>query len=395
MKWSYESLRAAVEGISLPCVLVDEEKLLANAERLFSIAAGKGKRLRVATKSVRVPAVLERIASVGGARQAGWMCYSAREARFLASLGLDDFLVAYPVMDSEEIGAMRSLVQENRRVSLVVDSEAQLEAISKSGGPPVSVVVDVDVSYRKGGAHLGVRRSPIRSLGALESLCARIAQTSGVRLAGVMAYEAQVAGLADRNPAAPWLNPIKSAIKRLSIPDVRRRREEIANWAKRAGVTLEIFNGGGTGSLASTALEPWITEVTAGSGFLQPALFDYYASNRCEPAYCFALRVTRSPEPGVVTCQSGGFIASGEVSVDKCPVPILPTGLESFSAEGFGEVQTPLRDRSGELKPGDPVFFRPAKAGEIAERFSEYWIVGKDGRKSRVPTYRGMGQVFF
>ena len=40
---------------------------------------------------------------------------------------------------------------------------------------------------------------------------------------------------------------------------------------------LSIFNGGGTGSIFTTSNEPWITEVTVGSGFLSPHLFDYYS----------------------------------------------------------------------------------------------------------------------
>jgi len=157
-----------------------------------------------------------------------------------------------------------------------------------------------------------------------------------------------------------------------------------------------IFNGGGTGSIETTSREPWITEVTAGSGFLQSHLFDYYRSNRNAPAFCFALQVTRLPEPGMITCHSGGFIASGEVGPDKQPVPFLPAGLQPTRAEGFGEVQTPLKcPEALGLKPGDPVFFRPAKAGEIAERFEEYLLVRGGEIVERVKTYRGMGQTFF
>jgi len=44
-------------------------------------------------------------------------------------------------------------------------------------------------------------------------------------------------------------------------------------------------------------------------------------------------------------------------------------------------VQTPLKDTLGlcpnHIQIGDPVFFRPAKAGEVAERFSEYILIGE------------------
>ena len=105
----------------------------------------------------------------------------------------------------------------------------------------------------------------------------------------------------------------------------------------------------------------------------------------------------RYRDSGYITCQSGGFIASGDVRSDKAPIPFQnPTQLTAFSDEGFGEVQTPLQTpKILSYKLGDTVFFRPAKSGEIAERFDEY-IVKKDYELvKRVKTYRGMSQTFF
>jgi len=63
--------------------------------------------------------------------------------------------------------------------------------------------------------------------------------------------------------------------------------------------------------------------------------------------------------------------------------------------EGAGEVQTPLRVPPGvDLDLGDPVFFRHAKAGELAEHFSHYDLFRGDRVVERVPTYRGMGHAF-
>jgi len=57
--------------------------------------------------------------------------------------------------------------------------------------------------------------------------------------------------------------------------------------------------------LEESAAEPMVTEVAAGSGFLQPHLFDYFAANKNECAFCFGLRVTRVPCEGMVTCHGG------------------------------------------------------------------------------------------
>jgi D-serine deaminase-like pyridoxal phosphate-dependent protein len=69
--------------------------------------------------------------------------------------------------------------------------------------------------------------------------------------------------------------------------------------------------------------------------------------------------------------------------------------------EGAGEVQTPLKVGGGgsqkhrvTLDVGDPVFFRHAKAGELAEHVNEYLLVRGDKIVDRVHTYRGMGRCF-
>jgi D-serine deaminase-like pyridoxal phosphate-dependent protein len=46
------------------------------------------------------------------------------------------------------------------------------------------------------------------------------------------------------------------------------------------------------------------------------------------------------------------------------------------------------------LKVGDRVYFRHAKAGELAERFSTLLLVQGDRVVEEVPTYRGEDKTF-
>jgi D-serine deaminase-like pyridoxal phosphate-dependent protein len=252
------------------------------------------------------------------------------------------------------------------------------------------------MSWRPGGLHLGVYRSPVRTLDDFILLFDHIRGLDNIEIAGIMGYEAQIAGMGECNPYSRILNPIKKFIKYRSIKDVRKKRSDVNTYLKDKGYHIDFFNGGGSGSLISTAKEPWITEVTVGSGFLQSHLFDYYRGNTSLPAFCFALQITRKPQAGIVTCKSGGFIASGETSLDKSPRPFLPEGMKIIGNEGFGEVQTPVKYAgSEELHFGDPLFFRPAKAGEIAEHFKEYILIRNNKIVDRVPTYRGLSLCFY
>jgi len=406
LRWSYEQLKELLRDEPLPAMVVDLDVLDANVARLSRVAAEHGKQLRVASKSVRVPDLLRHIVDVGGPHFRGLMCFSLPEARVLAEYGFEDFLIAYPTVQRSDLEIAWELSGLGKIVTLMVDSPRHVAILAdfweqrcegKVEGP-LRLCVDLDMSWRPSGLHIGAQRSPVRTIADLEAVLNAIDANPEVRLAGLMGYEAQIAGLGDENPFAPLLNPAKKLIKRLSAKDVKKKRRAIADLLTKRNVQLDFFNGGGTGSIRTTSEEDWITEVAAGSGFLQSHLFDYYASNANQPAFCFALQVTRSSQPDHVTCQSGGFIASGPADPDKAPIPFLPEGLKPTKGEGFGEVQTPLivpPDLRGRLEPGDPVFFRPAKAGEIAERFNEYLLKQGDRIVGRAKTYRGLGHCFY
>ena len=158
---------------------------------------------------------------------------------------------------------------------------------------------------------------------------------------------------------------------------------------------LELVNGGGTGSLESTAAEAAVTEVTAGSGLYGPTLFDAYRAFAPRPAALFALPVVRRPGPGVVTALGGGYLASGPADRARLPQSHLPPGLRLDRQEGAGEVQTPLLGAAADgLSVGDRVYMRHAKAGELCERFASLYLLEGERIVEEVPTYRGEGQCF-
>ena len=379
----------------LPAVVVDLDAFDRNVAQAAAIVQGGGgaHTLRLATKSMRVPALIRR-ALDHGAPYRGLMCLCAEEAAFLAGEGFDDLLVAYPTVAPRDLSLLKQLHEAGTLVLLVVDGRPGFEALSAAMdgvAQPFPAVLEVDMSLRIAGTHLGVRRSPLRVVEQVVNLFDT--SSPSARIIGVMGYEAQVAGLGDRNPFKRAMNPVIKGVRSASIRHVARLREAIAGALADRG--LELFNGGGTGSLNIAIQEPWLTEVSAGSGFLCSHLFDYYSNIRFEPACFFALQAVRASDPGYVTCQGGGYIASGEPGWDKVPVPHHPPGTVLVRTEGCGEAQTPVKLAPGvTVELGQPVVFRHAKAGELAERFHEYLLVSGDEIVERVPTYRGAGQCF-
>lgn len=395
----YRRLKKALEGEPLPCALVDLDALESNANKLNAIASARKKSLRLASKSVRCPRLLRHILDGGGGVVRGLMTYTATETAFLAAQGFDDLLLAYPTAQRSDVELLASLAKDGKRVSVVCDDDAQLDALdaaARAAGTTLRVIIELDVSFRPiGKVQLGSWRSPLADAPAVLAFAERVRARKNLTVHGVMAYEGHIAGSTDKNPLTPLMNVPKRAVKLLSRHKVARTRADAFAGLKRAGHPVEIHNGGGTGSLSWASAEDALTEVTAGSGYLDSQLFSYYRDLDLEPAAYFALQVVRRPAPGVVTCHGGGYVASGEIGLDRLPMPALPEGGTLRGFEGAGEVQTPVRLATGVDVPiGAPYFFRHAKAGELAEHFNTYLLVRGDRVVERAPTYRGLGHCF-
>jgi D-serine deaminase-like pyridoxal phosphate-dependent protein len=381
----------ATAQLDPPFAIVDAEAFDANATALVRRAGGKP--LRLATKSVRCRELLRHVLKRPAWR--GLMTYSLPEALWLYGSGVsDDLVMGYPTTDR---GALRRLAADETAaaaITLMIDHVDQLDLIDTlvppAKRPALRVCLDLDASWRPvAGVHIGVRRSPLHSAGDAGVLAALVARRRGFALVGLMSYEAQIAGMGDEPVGRPLYGRAVREVHRRSARELARRRG-VAVAAARASADLEFVNGGGTGSVALTAADPAITEITAGSGLYAPTLFDHYRAWRPTPAAYFALSVVRRPAPGIVTVHGGGWIGSGAAERAKLPRPELPHGLALLPLEGAGEVQTPLHgEAADDLRVGDRVWFRHAKAGELCEHVDELHLVRGDTIERSVPTYRG------
>jgi D-serine deaminase-like pyridoxal phosphate-dependent protein len=395
---SHARCEAIFAEVEAPFAFVDLDAMWANAAEMLGRA--KGKPIRVASKSLRCRALLERILD-SDKRFAGLMTFTLPETLWLAEQGFEDLLLAYPTANAEALRelALRSVANPGGAPIVMVDCVEHLDAIESvlgAGAAPVRVCIDVDASWWAfgGRAKIGPKRSPIHTVEQAVALAREIERRPKLALAALMAYEGQIAGVGDRPPGRRLRGAAIRWMQRRSAAELAQRRAAIVA-AIREFATLEIVNGGGTGSLELTGAEEVITEVTAGSGFYAPALFDHYGRFTLTPAAGFALPIVRKPAPGVATALGGGYLASGSGDTARLPSPWLPAGLRLDSEEGAGEVQTPLLGPpAAQLSVGDRVYLRHAKAGELCERFDALHLVEGGEIVDLVPTYRGEGKSF-
>ncbi|MFN8260018.1 MAG: amino acid deaminase/aldolase [Chitinophagales bacterium] len=395
-KPTYPYYNQLFKNLQLPLAYCDIDLLNENC-RDIALRCDGHKTIRVASKSVRCVAVLQHILHSNPVYK-GLMCYTGREALFLSEQGFDDLLLGYPIVNREEIRDVCLATKNGKKIILMVDSIAHLQLtneIAKEVGVIQPLCIDIDMSTDFPGLHFGVLRSPLTTVDAAQKLIDAFDNYSNISLSGIMGYEAQVAGLGEKNPANGIKNYVIPFLKKKSITDYTKRRQKIVAYAKEKGHRLMLVNAGGTGSIESSKTEDWVTEITVGSGFYSPALFDYYSNFRHRPAAGFAVQIVRQPKEGHYTCLGGGYIASGTIGTDKQPKPYLPEGVTLTENEGTGEVQTPFEYKGGEpIGLGDTILFRHSKAGELCERFNHLHLISNGRITAVVPTYRGQGQCF-
>jgi D-serine deaminase-like pyridoxal phosphate-dependent protein len=393
----YSYYQQILRHYPLPVAYVDMDLLDENSQQVLRRTGHK--KIRLATKSIRSVAILRHLLS-RDSRFQGLMCYTAAEALYLAQRGFDDLLVAYPTWNGEEITAVFQANQQGHHITLMADSMSHLRRYSQlaqavGGTHPLPVALDIDMSEDYPGLHFGVWRSTVRTPDHALVLAQAIRQDPYLTLDGVMGYEAQIAGVADDVPGQDGQNRLIRWLQQRSVQTVQARRTAVVHALRAQGHQLRFVNGGGTGSLASTSQDTAVTELTAGSAFYAPTLFDQYHDFRYRPAAGFALQIVRRPHKHIYTCLGGGYIASGAISPHKAPQPYLPTGATLTPLEGAGEVQTPVfYDGALDLQLGDPIFFRHAKAGELCEHFDTLRLIKQGHVIGEVETYRGDGQTF-
>ena len=387
----------ATAALDPPLALVDLAAFDKNTADLTRRAGNLP--IRVATKSLRCRHLIERALARPGYQ--GVMCYSLPEALWLYAAGTSgDLLVAYPTVDRKALRALAADEGARRHITIMVDSTEHLDVVDQAVGDDhaeVRVCLELDVSWRplagRPMVHIGTRRSPLFTPQQAADVARAIIRRPGFRLVGLMGYEGHIAGLGDAPPGHPVRARLIQGIQDRSAVELRQRRTEAVRLIQ-ALTSLEFVNGGGTGSLETTGQDESVTELTAGSGLFGATLFDAYRRFTPDPALLFALPVVRRPGPNIATLFSGGYIASGTGTPDRLPRPHLPAGLSLIGVEGAGEVQTPVRGAAANrLRPGDRVWLRHAKAGELAERFTDYYVLDSD-QVTAVPTYRGEGQCF-
>ena len=235
--------------LETPALLIDLDALEANLAEMAAVAARAGVRLRPHTKTHKSPEIARMQVAAGAA---GITCAKLGEAEVMADAGLDDLLIAYPLVGEQKLRRLRALL-ERARVRVSLDSVEVAEGLGRVGrdlGRGVEVLVEVDTGLHRLG------RPPGRPTA---ELVAQVARVPGVEVVGLLTH----AGHAYRSGTPEAL---RHAAEREVLDLV-----ETAALCRRDGIRLEEISVGSTPTARVGAFVDGVTEIRPGTYALNDA----------------------------------------------------------------------------------------------------------------------------
>jgi D-serine deaminase-like pyridoxal phosphate-dependent protein len=229
------------DELSTPALTIDLETLERNLDRMASSCRKQGVGLRPHTKTHKTPEV-SRMQLDHGAL--GLTVAKVGEAEVMAEAGLDDILIAYPILGAEKLRRLVTLAR-GRRIIVSLDSPAAAQELSRAAseqGATVGVLVEFDV---------GVRRCGLEPGPQCVELASKIAGMPGLRFRGLMTFFGNVWGSKEE--------------RRAEAQVVAGKVEQALAAFREAGLAVEIVSGGSTPSAEFAELIPGLTEIRPGT----------------------------------------------------------------------------------------------------------------------------------
>lgn len=223
--------------LDTPAAWVDLDVMERNLARMGNYCKKHGLALRPHIKTHKVPELAYRQLSSGAV---GITSAKVTEAEVMASAGLDNILIAYPVWGEHKWRRLAELTR-HATVAIATDSVEHARALANGMGKAakqISLLVEVDLGSSRTG--LPIDENLPKSL-------TRIAET-GIPVKGLMIYPGHIREIQEGTIECMG-ESISSAI---------------AEYDK-AGLTLSVVSGGSTPTAFYSHLLPGVTEIRPGT----------------------------------------------------------------------------------------------------------------------------------
>jgi D-serine deaminase-like pyridoxal phosphate-dependent protein len=229
--------------VDTPALILNRPACDRNLARMADFFRDRPAKLRPHFKNHKCVTLAKRQLAAGAV---GITCAKLSEAEVLVAHGVNDVLIANQVVGAQKVSRLARLSCK-AKLTVAVDHVEQVEAIAAAAlnaASQVDLLIEVDIGMGRCGVAPGAS--------ALE-LAQRILRTSGVRLAGLQAYEGHLVNVLDRTERSQRAR----AAMQLAL-DTR-------DLLQSRGIEVACLSGCSSATYDSTGVMPGVTEVQAGT----------------------------------------------------------------------------------------------------------------------------------
>ena len=226
-----------LEELDTPAAWVDLDVMERNLARMGSYCKEHDLALRPHIKTHKVPELAWRQLDSGAV---GITSAKVTEAEVMASAGLDDILIAYPVWGEHKWRRLAELAGR-AAITIATDSVEHADALAAGLGEAekkISLLVEVDVGSGRTGLPIDQN---------LSGRLARIAE-AGIPVKGMMIYPGYI-----------------REIEQDSIERLSDRISSAVSEYEKSGLSLSVVSGGSTPTAFYSHLLPGVTEIRPGT----------------------------------------------------------------------------------------------------------------------------------
>lgn len=232
-----------IGDLDTPALLIDLDVLEGNVAAMAEVASRAGVALRPHTKTHKSPRIARMQLDAGAT---GVTVAKLGEAEVMVEAGIDDVLVAYPLVGELKLARLRALL-DRARIRTTLDSVDVAEGLGRVGrevGRDVEVLVEVDTGLHRIGRPPG---EPTRAL------VGEVARVPGVDVVGLLTHAGHAYGCTTPDD-------IRAAGDREG-----RDLVETAQRCAEDGIELRVISAGSTPTARHVAQVLGVTEIRPGT----------------------------------------------------------------------------------------------------------------------------------
>jgi D-serine deaminase-like pyridoxal phosphate-dependent protein len=378
----FAALQAALKraGVAQPTLVVDRPRLAANIAAVQASLAPTALGLRVVSKSLPAPALLDLV--LAGTQSDRLMVFNGVMLDEMVAFRPDaDVLLGRPLPAAQVADFVHRHANSPApaaRPQWLADSGARLAQyaeIAKANNAPLRISLEIDVGMHRGG---------LPGLEALAEALDLVQAEPLLQVTGLMGYDAHAAGAA--SPAAEVDRVMHRYAAALHV-----LHEKLGDVA---GMTL---NTAGSPTYALHLADPYANEVSIGSAFVKPTHFDLPTLQHLLPAAFVVQPVLKVMDPALFPRREGltaalnaldpnsrrGFFLYGGYGDAR---PVSPPGLR-FSAIYGGRAML-AGSAKVVLAQDDFVFMRPTESEGVFLQFGDIAVYDGQEISAWWPTFR-------